>query len=337
MEKATQQIMERREPHLRLAVTPDCNFKCIYCKPGGEGLCKNGELMTAEEIVKIVDLSSQAGFKYVKFTGGEPLLRGEIVDIVRETRKIRGIEEIGLVTNGSLLTENLAVQLASAGLDRIAVSLDAVDPETFARISGKRCYDRVLDGIKAAKKSGIPFTLNAVLMRLNMDEVDRLIEVASKYGTKLKFIDFMKIDSNGLWEQEYVPPAEICRKLERLAVESGLDTSFSGLGTPLSTYKMRNGLEVRVKDATVGTNYHESCKSCINYPCQDAIIALRITHDGKLKKCVMLDDDLPDALTPLRAGNYGKVELMLREAYSIFANAEYFPNAWKPKFGQEVK
>ena len=103
-----------------------------------------------------------------------------------------------------------------------------------------------------------------------------------------------------------------------------------GLGTPMPVYKI-NGTEVIVKDASIGTNYHDTCNSCINYPCQDALISLRVTHDGKLKRCLIRDDNLVDVLTPLRSGNKEEVRKLISESYMIFEETKYQPNAWIPE------
>lgn len=319
-----------REPHLRVAITPYCNFNCIYCKPGGEGIRENGKFMSANEIYEIAKIASEVGFKKIKFTGGEPLLRKNIIDIVEKTRDISTIDRVALVTNGFFLSD-YASKLKKAGLDKIAVSLDAASAEKFQEISGKNCFDDVIKGIYAARGNNLPVTINTVLMKRNKDQVDGLIDLAYKTGSSLKFIDFMDIGDKRLWAKEYSPPKEIASYLEKEALEVKWAYSFGGLGTPLPKYKLKNGVEVRIKDATIGTNYHESCKSCRNYPCQDALVALRITYDGKLKQCLIRDDNLVDVLMPLKENKTELVREILQNFYNNFAQARFYPNAWKPQ------
>jgi cyclic pyranopterin phosphate synthase len=319
-----------REPHLRVAVTPYCNFNCLYCKPGGEGCPANGKLMTLQELIKLIELASEAGFRHVKFTGGEPLLREDIAEVIRNTKNIRHVKEVGLVTNGSFL-KDYAASLKEAGLDRIAVSLDAASPELFEKISGTKLFDKVLEGIAAARSTGIPLTINTVLMNSNRHEVKGLIDIAYKNNSQLKLIDFMNISDKELWEKEYFPPQEIVSEFENDIVETKWRFAFAGLGSPLPAYKLKNGVEIRIKDASVGTNYHANCTACRLYPCQDAVISLRVTHDGKLKRCLIRNDNLIDILPYIQNSKIEKAKQHFKDLYKIFSESKFFPNAWKPE------
>lgn len=332
MAEKIQNIFEgnKREPHLRIAVTPKCNFKCTYCKPGGEGVCENGEKMTVEEIVKIIDIASDIGFKHIKFTGGEPLMKKDIFHILRGTDELKKLKEIQLVTNGSLLTYEKAKKLEDSGINSLTISLDASNRKAFERITRVDCFDKVIQGIYNARKVGLPVTINSVLMKSNYKELEGIIEIARKTGSRLKLIDYMDLGDHEKWKKEYLSFEELRKKLDKKSSEFKWIFPPGGLGTPMPCYRLEGRVEILLRDATVGTNYCEKCEKCKNYPCQDALISLRVTHDGNLKRCLIRDDNLVDVLTPLREGNLETVNGLIKESYDILTKSEYLPNAWKP-------
>ncbi len=319
----------QRKPHLRVAVTPECNFNCVYCRAGGEGLPPNGVLMNSWEIIKVVRIASEIGFKHLKITGGEPTLRRDLFKIIEGCSRLEDLEEIQLVTNASRLTREYAEGLKIAGLDSITISLDAASRERFRDITERDKFEKVISGIYAAREAGLPVTINSVVMQRNKDEVEGLIEIARKTESMLKLLDYMKVNGNS-WETEYLPFEQLRNDLEARAERVTWMYPPGGLGTPMPAYKIK-GTEVIVKDASIGTNYHETCNSCTNYPCQDALISLRVTHDGRLKRCLIRDDNLVDVLAPLRSGNTEEVRRLITESYKIFEETKYQPNAWSPE------
>src|SRR3989344_6763539 len=320
---------QRRKPHLRVAVTPECNFNCVYCRAGGEGLPPNGVLMSSGEIIEVVRVASEVGFKHLKITGGEPTLRKVLFEIISGCSRLECLDEVQLVTNGSALTREYAQKLMDSGLDNITISLDAASRERFKEITERDRFEKVISGLYASREAGLPVTINSVIMQRNKREVEGLIEIARKTGSRLKLLDYMKVNGNG-WETGYFPFEQLRRDLEQRT--QGVTWMYppGGLGTPMPVYKI-NGTEVIVKDASIGTNYHDTCNSCTNYPCQDALISLRVTHDGRLKRCLIRDDNLVDVLTPLRSENKEEVRKLIAESYSIFEETKYQPNAWSPE------
>lgn len=322
-------MKQKRKPHLRVAVTPECNFNCVYCRVGGEGLPSNGILMNSGEILEVVRIASEIGFKHLKITGGEPTLRKDLFDIVAGCSSLESLEEVQLVTNGSALTKEYVQRLGDSGLDNITISLDAASRDGFRELTGGDKFEKVISGIYTAKEAGLPVTINSVIMQRNKDEIEGLIGIARKTGSRLKLLDYMKVNGNG-WETEYFPFEQLRRDLEVRAEGVSWTYPPGGLGTPMPLFRI-NGIEVIVKDASIGTNYHETCKACMNYPCQDALISLRVTHDGKLKRCLIRDDNLVDVLTPLRRGDKEKVRKLISDSYRIFEETKYQPNAWGPE------
>ena len=319
----------QRKPHLRVVVTPECNFNCVYCRAGGEGLPPNGVLMSGGEITEIVRIASEVGFKHLKITGGEPTLRKDLFDIVRGCSELESLDEVQLVTNGSALTKEYAQRLVDSGLDNITISLDAASRDSFRETTERDKFDRVISGIYAAREVGLPVTINSVIMQRNKAEIEGLIEIARKTGSRLKLLDYMKVNGNG-WETEYLPFEQLRKDLEKRAEGVSWMYPPGGLGTPMPLFKI-NGTEVMVKDASIGTNYHETCNTCINYPCQDALISLRVTHDGKLRRCLIRDDNLVDVLTSLRREDKEEVRKLISDSYKIFEETKYQPNAWSPE------
>jgi len=207
---------------LRVSVTDRCNLRCRYCMPrevfGGDfPFLERDELLTFEEITRLVGVFVRLGVRKVRLTGGEPLLRRELPDLVRRLVAIDGLEDIALTSNGVLLPR-LASELADAGLRRVTVSLDALDDATFQAVSDTTIPVRtVLDGIDAAVAAGLsPVKVNAVLQRgVNDDQVEALAGWARDHGVALRFIEFMDVGTTNRWQRDRV--VEAAEVAERIA------------------------------------------------------------------------------------------------------------------------
>lgn len=326
-----------RRPHLRVAVTPFCNFKCTYCRPGGEGYFENIKgALPKNELIDIISLCGDVGFKDLKITGGEPLLRKDIVEIVQEIKKLNKFEDIEMVTNGSLLVGKTRL-LKEAGLDNLTVSLDAADSDNFSKISRSDSFFEVIKGIEEAVNSGLKTRINTVMGHSNRNQLGGLIKIAEDTGADIKIIDLMDINPDGKswggkeWDKEYLNLDYIRKELRDRIISVTASYPPGGLGTPMPTLILDSGVRVMLRDATVGTNYDPlTCMDCRHYPCQDALISVRLTHDGFLKKCLIRNDNLIDVITPLRNGNIEETKNRIRSTFNIFMRSEYIPNAWKP-------
>ena len=199
---------------LRVSVTDRCNLRCRYCMPrevfGADfPFLERDELLTFEEITLLVRVFVELGVRKVRLTGGEPLLRRDLPELVARLHGIEGLEDIALTSNGVLLS-TFASQLAEAGLRRVTVSLDALDDATFRAVSDTSLPVRsVLDGIEAAVRAGLaPVKVNAVLQRgLNDDQVEGLAAWARDTGVTLRFIEFMDVGTTNRWQRDRVVPA----------------------------------------------------------------------------------------------------------------------------------
>lgn len=296
---------------LRISVTESCNFNCFYCHR--EGHPRSSQEMSPDEIGSIVKIASDFGVEKIKITGGEPLLRNDIVDIVAASVK-PGIREVSMTTNGTLLSEK-AQELAEAGLDRVNVSLDTLDAEKFAKITGRGALQKVLDGIAAAQEAGlVPIKLNMVLLKgTNEDEVDRMISFAGEHDMILQLIEL--VDLNGEdFKEHHLALEEIERRLAARAIA----VRTRRLMQSRRRYLLPNG-EVEVVRPMHNTRF---CAHCHR---------LRLTPDGYLKPCLMRNDNLVDILSWVQAGDTDGAKkafveaVMRREPY--FKRAEKCPHA----------
>ena len=274
---------------LRISVTDACNFACIYCHR--EGVQATGrparEPWRPEEFGRVMRVAARLGITKVKLTGGEPLLRPDIADIVAEIAAVPGVSDLSMTTNGSLLAD-LAYELAEAGLRRVNVSLDTLDRTTFRAITGRDALPRVLAGIEAALDAGLrPLKLNMVLLRgLNEREVWRLVEFARERGAILQVIELVK--APGMPEAFYKA---------RHADLADLEAELAGRAVRVVRRQLQNrpkfflldGAEVELVRPVHNSSFCAKCRR------------LRLTADGRLKLCLMRPDAL-DLLGPLRSG-----------------------------------
>ena len=208
---------------LRISITDRCNFRCTYCMPrehfGSDHVfLPRSDLLTYEEIVTVVESLLPAGLEKVRLTGGEPLLRSDVTALVRLLKATGPHLDLALTTNGALLSKH-AKDLADAGLNRVTVSLDALDPTTFAAMADttKATPSDVLDGIDAAMNAGLGVKVNTVVRRgVNEDEILPLAEACAQRGVPLRFVEFMDVGNTNAWEMaEVVSGAEVRTRIEQ--------------------------------------------------------------------------------------------------------------------------
>lgn len=207
-----------RELHyLRLSVTDRCNFRCVYCLPQGCPSAGSGAPLSRAEIGRLVRALAGLGFWKVRLTGGEPTIRADICEVVRQVAATPGIRKVGLTTNGYRLAQ-IASDLRDAGLTTINVSVDSLDPERFRRITGAARLDHVVAGIEAALSAGIAVKVNAVLLQgLDDAELGRFLAWTRTQPLTVRFIELMETGDNGaLFRQARLPASEVRRKLETL-------------------------------------------------------------------------------------------------------------------------
>jgi cyclic pyranopterin phosphate synthase len=279
----------RSHTYLRVSVTDRCNYRCVYCMPE-EGLSwvPRDELLRYEEIVRIVAVMAQMGVEKVRITGGEPTLRSDIEQLIAGIAAVPGIRDIAMTTNGHTLAK-LADRLASAGLSRVNISIDSVNPARFARLTRGGDLARVLEGIEAARAAGLtPIRLNAVVLAgENEDDLFEMVDFFAPYAadTELRFIEYMPFEVR---RHKSVPGATL---RARLSARSPLTPvgSQSGASGPARYWRLEDsGLLV----GFISPLSEHFCASCNR---------LRLMVDGHLRTC-LAHEDTPSLRDLLRAG-----------------------------------
>lgn len=272
---------------MRIQVNTTCNFGCFFCHMEGTGV--NSESMTADEIERIVQTASKWGVNKVKFTGGEPTLRRDIVDIVKRTRKyITG--DISMTTNGIMLPK-IAKDLKEAGLDRINISLHSIEREKFEFITGVNAIDQVIDGIRAAHQAGFyPIKVNFVVLKdLNEDQIPLMIELSAKYDVILQLIEF-----------------ETTREMEHSEDFLKYHIPLDGIEKSVSARSFKveyNELHRRPRyhlEHDGGTAVVEFVKPMRNSEFCNNCTRIRLTSTGLLKPCLMRNDNLTNIISSVR-------------------------------------
>ncbi|MEE8575205.1 MAG: GTP 3',8-cyclase MoaA [Thermodesulfobacteriota bacterium] len=292
----------RTMKYLRVSLTDRCNFRCTYCRPEVEKTKRHEDLLTFEEMTGVVAMMVRLGITKVRLTGGEPLVRKGAVDLVRMLADIPGIQDLAMTTNAVFL-DKYAVGLKEAGLNRINVSLDTLNPERFAKLTGGGDIATVFAGIDAAVEAGLlPIKLNAVLMKgFNDDEAATLIDYASKRGFTLRFIECMPMRDGLGWDDYYISAADI---LKRSDVAERVDASVA----PKSTDAPSLYLPLKDGSGEVGFIAPMSKRFC------DACNRLRLTADGRLRSCLPADKDVDLKAAFVKGADSTEIEALIRGA-----------------------
>ncbi len=267
---------------LRISLTDRCNFRCFYCLPNGEPpLARKDTILTFEEIARAVEIFVSLGIEKIRLTGGEPMLRRGIVELVERLSKLKpGLQDLALTTNGQSFPEN-AKRLKDAGLDRVTISLDSLDPENFRSITGNGSIETALTAIDAAKTVGLgPVKVNSVIVRGRNDhEVAGLARFARENALAIRFIEYMPLDSAHEWDRSLV----VSGKEIRDAIDAEL---------PLV-----------LKDDTRGSATAWNFRFADNSPGEIGIIApvtdmfcgacsrIRLTADGQIRTCLFSTEE----------------------------------------------
>ena len=285
--------------NLRISVTDRCNIRCTYCMPESVRFLPRKDLLTFEEIERFVRVAAGLGIDKVRLTGGEPLVRRDLPKLVEMLAAVPGIKDVGLTTNGILLAP-MARALRDAGLRRINVSLDTMDPARFRELTRRDGWEQVIEGILAAKAVGFdPVKLNAIAMKgVTEDDVVPLARFAREHALELRFIEYMPLDAGNLWDRGKVLfAAEI---LERLAQGIGplAPSPNQDPRAPAMDYDYVDGGGRVGLIASVSRPFCASCNR------------VRLTADGKLRNCLFALEETD--LRPLFRQNEPNDEALAR-------------------------
>lgn len=276
--------------YLRISLTDHCNLRCVYCMPEDMTFRPNAELMQDDELLLLVRLFTELGFDKFRLTGGEPTVRAGIVDLVRGIAATPGVRSLSMTTNGVLLGR-LARPLAEAGLQRVNVSLDTLDPEKFRRLTRWGKLEQVWEGIRAAEAAGlVPVKINAVVVRgYNEPDVVELARLTLEHPWQVRFIEMMPFaGATELQRSQVVTAAEIQERIR--AALGPLEVANGGrLDGEARLFRLPGA---RGDLGFISSVTQPFCASCTR---------ARLTADGRLRLCLLRDGEV-DLLTPLRAG-----------------------------------
>ena len=262
---------------LRVSLTDRCNFRCFYCLPHGEPpAAPKEQMLSFEEIEYVAEIFVSMGIEKLRLTGGEPMMRRDIETLVRKLSALKPeLKDLALTTNGYFLPDR-AQGLKDAGLDRVTISLDSLKRDTFKRMTGVDVLERVLEGIKAAKRAGLtPIKINAVVVRgHNEGEVADFASFAREHDLSMRFIEFMPLDSGHEWSREMVVPGREIRAaieerfpLVAVPVRRGSETS--------SRYRFADGAKGEI--GIIAPVTEPFCGACSR---------IRLTADGQIRTCL---------------------------------------------------
>jgi cyclic pyranopterin phosphate synthase len=310
----------RRVDYLRISVTDRCNERCLYCMPENyKDWIVRSEVLTDDELLAVVRASVSLGFKKFRVTGGEPLVRPGIVEFIRRLIATPGVESVQLTTNGTRLPE-LAQPLFAAGLRRMNISLDAMDPQIYRAITGGD-LPPVLAGIKLAKQTGFDsIKLNTVLIRGKNDgEIAPLLNFAAEHDVAIRFIELMPVSlTEMLSEKNFLPVAKVLELLKRGDELEPLPDPL-GFG-PAKYFRLKNrGVTVGLIGALSDLHFCDQCNK------------MRLTCDGKLRPCLgnHLETDLKPGLRPAPDGQ--KLRELFYSTLSQKPPEHLFRNNYQPQ------
>ena len=272
--------MGRTIVNLRISVTDRCNFRCTYCMPADNvEFMDRSNLLSFEEIQRVAQIVSRMGINRLRLTGGEPLMRKNLPVLIKMLNEVDGIDDIAMTTNAYFLKDQ-AQSLKDAGLKRLNVSLDALDPQKFRDVNRRDCLQSVLDGLDTARKVGFKsIKINAVAVRnFSETEIMSLIEMGRSDGFEIRFIEFMLLDSDKVWERDKVLFGhEIVNMIKENYELVPIDNSLE-IG-PASEYNFADG---KGKIGIITAVSNPFCDHCNR---------IRMTADGKLRTCLFSTEE----------------------------------------------
>ena len=282
--------MGRTIVNLRISVTDRCNFRCTYCMPADNvEFMDRSNLLSFEEIKRVAQIVSSMGINRLRLTGGEPLMRKNLPALIKMLDEVDGIDDIAMTTNAYFLKDQ-AQSLKDAGLKRLNVSLDALDPDKFRDVNRRDCLQSVLDGLDTARKVGFKsIKINAVAVRnFSETEIMSLIEMGRSDGFEIRFIEFMPLDSDKVWERDKVLFGHeivdmIKENYELVPIDNSLEIG------PASEYNFADG---KGKIGIITAVSNPFCDHCNR---------IRMTADGKLRTCLFSTEE-PKLKELMRSG-----------------------------------
>lgn len=309
----------RRISYVRMSLTDRCNLRCTYCMPADMRFLPRSELLTPNEIVRLADAFVARGVTRIRLTGGEPLVRKDLADIVPRIGALRacGLEEVTLTTNGMLLVSH-APMLAAAGVERVNVSLDTLDPDQFRAITRGGDIAQVLTGIDAARSAGLAVKINMVAQRgLNQDQLPAMIEYCDARGMDLALIETMPLGPEAASSSDsYIALADFVRPLTDAGAQ--LTPALHRTGGPARYYAVAGK---RIRLGLISPLSRNFCDACNR---------VRVTATGRVYMCLGREDHV-DLRSAVRSGDDGAIDDAIDAALRIKPLAHDFPTAQRER------
>ncbi|MFC2017489.1 GTP 3',8-cyclase MoaA [Chloroflexota bacterium] len=309
---------QRQINYLRISVTDHCNLSCVYCSVGSVPHLPRNEILSYEEIQRVVQVAASMGINKVRLTGGEPLLRSNLSELVWMISQIEDIDDISLTTNGTLLSKYV-VELKEAGLKRVNVSLDTLREDRFKRITGVDKLGEVLSGIKTAHGAGLqPVKINMVVLRgVNDDETIDFARMSTSQGWHVRFIEFMPFGTPKAKALGTVPTQKIRERIQSLGK---LEPYTSEVANGPAKYYRLPGAKGTIGFISPVTEHF--CDTCNR---------LRLTSDGQLRPC-LLDDDEVNLKERLRnRANTDELKHLIQQAVAIKREQHHLSEGLAPE------
>lgn len=263
--------------YLRLSITDRCNLRCCYCMPKeGAPACGHNEILRYEELLRIVRVAAELGVNKVRVTGGEPLVRKGVMGFLRQLNEIQNIQEVTLTTNG-LLLQDQAAEIRSVGVERVNVSLDSLQPETYKNITRGGALKQVLAGLETAEKEGLKLKLNMVVMRgINDSEIEDFAALSIEYPWSVRFVEYMPTTRDKSWQSQVISGADILRRLQQQYDIEAISVARSC--APARPYRIRNAQGTL---GIISPMTEHFCSYCNR---------IRVTSTGLAKNCLLSND-----------------------------------------------
>ena len=309
---------QRQVNYLRISVTDRCNLSCIYCSVGSVPHLPRSEILSYEEIQRIVHVAASMGINKVRITGGEPLLRPDLNRLVEMLSQIEGIDDISLTTNGTLLNK-YAVELKQAGLKRVNVSLDTLKEDRFKHITGVDKLGEVLSGIKTARLAGLhPIKINMVVLQgTNEDETIDFARMSISQGWHIRFIEFMPFKMTEAEVLRTASAQEIRERIQSLGKPEPCTVQADN--GPAKYYRLPGA---RGTIGFISPVTEPFCHSCNR---------LRLTSDGQLRPCLLADSEV-NLKEPLRNGaSVDELKQLIQQAVAIKPERHHLAEGIAPK------
>ncbi len=288
-EHRLQDSFQRDIRYLRISVTDRCNLRCRYCAPAAPERIDRRQLLTLEEIHRLVKVATSLGIRKVRLTGGEPLVRNGIIDLIGCLSGLKDLRDIALTTNGTLL-KRFGRPLKETGLRRLNISLDTLDREKFRVLTGVDLFDTVWEGIMLAADLGFaPIKINTVVMKgYNDDEIESLAQLSRRYPFHMRFIEYMPIGTRpDTVHNQFYPAGRIRERLEALGDLAAIE--HDGFDGPAQRLRFKDGVGEIGLIASMSAHFCGTCNR------------LRLTSSGHLRPCLLSDEQI-SIIEPLRRG-----------------------------------